>query len=248
MRSSEIFSFIRGMFENGTLPRGRNLWGIAYNVHQYPAAINAAAQHGVDKERFEFWLNEYARRSKPEAALMLPVIVRWGLDERPQRMQVQVPIYTMKDFDSLQEATEAALMWALDADAGAELWMRPMRAPDVPDVWASVEVRGEKMEVSFNPVKLWRGEVSLGGNDCGLKQVGVFEWRVVEKEPEVRRTRRAQASAPLVMNVRAVPPVQAALPPVPQPRRRKGRQESQSVVLAVVLAAVALLLFWMMVS
>ena len=243
------------MFEDGTLPWGRNLWGIAYNVHQYPAAIKAAASYGVDEERLVFWLKEYARRSKPEAALMLPVIVRWGLDERPHRMQVQVPIYTMKDFDSLQEAAEAALMWALDADAGAELWMRPMRAPDVPDVWASVEVRGEKMEVSFNPVKLWRGEVSLGGNDCGLKQVGVFEWRVVEKEPEVRSTRRAQAEAPLVMHVQAVQPVQpvqpvqAELPPVPQPRRRrrKGSQESQSVALAVVLAAVALLLFWMMV-
>ena len=235
------------MFEDGTLPWGRNLWGIAYNVHQYQAAIKAAAQHGVDEERLVFWLKEYARRSKPEAALMLPVIVRWGLDERPHRMQVQVPIYTMKDFDSLEAAAEAALMWALDADAGAELWMRPMRAPDVPDVWARVEVRGEKMEVSFNPVKLWRKEVSLG--DCGLKQVGVFEWRVVEKEPEVRKTRRAQAEAPLVMNVRAVQPVQAALPPVPQPRRRrrKGSQEPQSVALAVVLAAVALLLFWLMV-
>jgi len=229
MRASEVFTFIYGLFEKGTLPAGRNLWGIAYNIDRYPAAIKAAARRGMDEERLEFWLKEYARRSKPEAALMLPVIVRWGLDVRPRRMQVLVPIYTMKDFDSLRDATEAALMIAVDADVRQEMYMRDMRAPDVPDVWARIEENGEEKEVQFNPLKMWRGEVTLSRGVYDLKQISVLEWCVVEREEAKKAPRPEKHSQ------------QRELPPVP--RLTVGSWGSQKAVLVAVLVALILILW-----
>lgn len=217
------------MYADGTLPAGRNMWGVAYNVDQYPAAIKAAARRGMDEERLVFWLKEYARRSKPGAALMLPVVVRWGENERPRRTQVEVPMYTMKDFDSLWDATEAALMIAVDADAGAEVYMRDMRAPDVPEVWARIVENGEEKVVQFNPLKLWRGEVKLCEGWCDLKQIHVQEWCVVEREVAKKAPRAEKHSQ------------QRELPPVP--RLTVGSWVSQNAVLVAVLVALILILW-----
>lgn len=191
MKSREVFSFIAGLFADGTLPEGRNLWGCAYNIDRYPGALHAAASHGMSEYDFKRWLLEYARRSKTELPLILPVVVRWGENDRPERTRVGVPLYTMKDFDSLPEATEAALMLELDAAVDAELYMRDMRAPDVPDVWARIEVNGLEKEVRFNPLKMWRGEEKLIRGGCDLKQVRVLEWRVVGDESGEIATRCA---------------------------------------------------------
>lgn len=178
MKSREVFAFIQGMFEDGTLPGGRNLWGYAYNIDRYPAALRAAALHGMSEYYFQEWMLEYARRSNPTPPLLLPVVVRWGEIERPERTLVHVPLYTMKDFDSLPSATEAALKLEVNTDAGEEVYMRDMRAPDVPDVWARIVVDGAEKVVQFNPLKMWRGEVKLRRGGCDLKQVRVLEWRV----------------------------------------------------------------------
>lgn len=182
MKSREVFAFIQGMFEDGTLPGGRNLWGYAYNIDRYPAALRAAALHGMSEYAFQQWMLEYARRSKKEKPLMLPVVVRWGENERPERALVHVPLYTMKDFDSLPSATEAALKLEVNTDAGEEVYMRDMRAPDVPDVWARIVIDSKEKEVQFNPLKMWRGEVKLIRGGCDLKQVHVLEWHVVGSE------------------------------------------------------------------
>ena len=204
------------------------MWGIAYNVDQYPAAIKAAARHGMDEYRFVFWLKEYARRSKPGEALMLPVAVRWGENERPRRTQVEVPMYTMKDFDSLWDAAEAALRLEVDADAGAEVYMRDMRAPDVPEVWARIVVEGVEKAVQFNPLKMWRGEVKLCEGWCDLKQIYVQEWCVVEREAKAKATRPGKPSPPPVL-----PPV---LPPVPQSSARSWISRYWWLVAAAVVA------------
>ncbi len=185
MKSSEVFPFIQGLFADGTLPEGRNLWGYAYNIERYPEAIRAAERRGMDEYRLRFWLLEYARRCNPEEALMLPVIVRWGENERPQRRLVHVPMYSMKDFDSLPSAAEAALMLEVNAEAGQEVYMRDMRAPDVPDVWARIVVEGIEKEVWFNPLKMWRGEVKLSAEWYNLKDVQVMEWHVMGQDAEV---------------------------------------------------------------
>lgn len=183
MKANEVFPFIQGLFADGTLPEGRNLWGYAYNINRYPGALRAAARHGMDEYRFKLWMMEYARRSKSTPPLMLPVVVRWGENERPERALVYVPLYTMKDFDSLPTAAEAALMLEVGADAGQEVYMRDMRAPDVPDVRARIVVDDKEKEVQFNPLKMWRGEVKLQRGGCDLRQVRVLEWSVVESAP-----------------------------------------------------------------
>lgn len=185
MKAKEVFPFIDKLFARGVLPKGRNMWAVAYNIEEYTEACEIAEKEGLDIQTFQEWLLEYARRCKPEEALMLPVIVRWGENERPQRRLVHVPMYSMKDFDSLPSAAEAALMLEVDADAGQEVYMRDMRAPDVPDVWARIVVEGIEKEVQFNPLKMWRGEVKLSAEWYNLKDVQVLEWHVMGQDAEV---------------------------------------------------------------
>lgn len=185
MKARAVFDFIERLFYDGVLPMGRSIWGCVYNLDRYPAAMAAALRVGMDRYELETWLREYARRSSGAEPLMLPVVVRWGEDDRPRRMVVQVPVFCMKDFDGLPDATLAALALEVDAAVDDELFMRDMRAPDVPEVWARVVVDGEEQEVQFNPLKLWRGEVKLCPGGCNLKDVRLVEWHVVGQREEV---------------------------------------------------------------
>lgn len=255
MKANEVFPFIQGLFADGTLPEGRNLWGYAYNIDRYPGALRAAARHGMDEYRFKLWMMEYARRSKSTPPLMLPVVARWGENDRPERTLVHVPLYTMKDFDSLPTAAEAALMLEVGADAGQEVYMRDMRAPDVPDVRARIVVDDKEKEVQFNPLKMWRGEVKLQRGGCDLRQVRVLEWSVVGQDAEGKKAEDCEPqrqNAP-TREVSYTPEqheekaTASAGPPANWPVRAQGKPEADKasvgcmVAFLVVLAALGVL-------
>ncbi len=255
MKSSEVFPFIQRLFADGTLPEGRNLWGYAYNIDRYPGALRAAARHGMDEYRFKLWMMEYARRSKSTPPLMLPVVARWGENDRPERTLVHVPLYTMRDFGSLPTAAEAALMLEVGADAGQEVYMRDMRAPDVPDVWARIVVDDKEKEVQFNPLKMWRGEVKLQRVGCDLRQVRVLEWRVVGQDAEGKKAEDCEPQRQIAptREVSYTPEqheekaTASAGPPANWPVRAQGKPEADKasvgcmVAFLVVLAALGAL-------
>lgn len=200
MKSRDVFSFIDKLFAKGLLPQGRNLWGIAYNIDDCTGAVKLAEKNGMELWVFKRWMVEYARRKAAAPSLFLPVAMRWGIEDRPQRAVVKVPIGSMKDFDNLSDAAVAELMIELNADADEELYVRDMRAPDAPDVWARVVIDGVEQEVTFNPVKLGRGDTRLAEGCDDLKKVQVLEWHTAEdtasKKKEVVYTARKAADAP----------------------------------------------------
>lgn len=209
MKSRDVFSFIDKLFAKGLLPQGRNLWGIAYNIDDCTGAVKLAEKNGMELWVFKRWMVEYARRKAAPPSLFLPVAMRWGIEDRPQRAVVKVPIGSMKDFDNLLEAAAAELMLELNVDADEELYVRDMRAPDAPDVWARVVIDGEEQEVTFNPVKLGRGDVKLSRECYDLRKVQVLEWHAVEdtasKKKSTAGEHAAVAASPEPQGVESLP-------------------------------------------
>lgn len=176
MKAEDVFPFIEHLFESGILKNEGSMWRAVYGLSRNRRALAVAEGAGLDEVTFERWLHEFVRMCVNPPTLTLDIACRYGWGAKPERVVVPVNFGSLKDFEHLQESLEIHLLWALgDVYADEYLNVRPLRKPDVPDVWARVRYEGEEYVLRFSPLDVFRGQVREF-YDWKLQNVEVLEW------------------------------------------------------------------------